>query len=79
MGTDEGWVTADGMGDLPARSEALRLAIRPAIVGAPELVLRLGGPIARPKRIEEVNAALQWEQMRASVKGPASGKHARRP
>ncbi|MGH7049844.1 MAG: AsmA family protein [Acetobacteraceae bacterium] len=79
MVTAEGLVTADGMVDLPARSEALRLAIRPAIVGAPELVLRLGGPITRPKRIQEVNAALQWDQVRASEKGSAHQKHARGP
>ncbi|MGH7068222.1 MAG: AsmA family protein [Acetobacteraceae bacterium] len=68
MLADGGVVTADGMLDLPARSEAIRLAVRPALAGAPELVVRLGGPIARPQRIEEMNAALQWDATRLSAK-----------
>lgn len=56
----DGTIEADGTLDLPARSEALRLAIRPALDGAPDLLVRLGGPMAAPKRVEEINAALQW-------------------
>jgi len=60
MAGSEGTIEAEGTLDLPARSEALRFTIRPALAGAPELVVRLGGPVVRPERIEEVNAALQW-------------------
>ncbi|MGH7118512.1 MAG: AsmA family protein [Acetobacteraceae bacterium] len=56
----DGVIEADGTLDLPAESEALRLAIRPALSGAPDLLLRLGGPMAAPKRVEEISAALQW-------------------
>lgn len=60
MTGDGGIVEADGTIDLPAESEALRLTIHPELAGSPDLLLRLGGPMIDPKRVEEFDTALQW-------------------
>ena len=60
MVSANGVITAEGTIDLPTESENLRLTLRPALVGAPATVVRLSGPVARPKRLKEIATALQW-------------------
>ena len=57
---NDGTMSATGSVDLPARSENLRLALVAAPKGAPEIVVRLVGPVAKPERLMETTEALHW-------------------
>jgi len=55
-----GMVTATGSIDLTRALLALRLAIRPAVADAPEIGLRIAGPVAAPELVPELAGAVRW-------------------
>lgn len=65
MESGEGAITAQGTVDLPTRTEDVRLNLRPALAGAPSVVLRFSGPVAKPERLAGTGVALQWAAGRA--------------
>ncbi|HUA76162.1 MAG TPA: AsmA family protein [Acetobacteraceae bacterium] len=63
-----GTIAASGSVDLPASTEDLRLGLIAAEASAPEVVVRLAGPIARPARLTEASAALHWLAEKSQAK-----------
>ena len=49
-----------GLLDIAGQTAELRLAVRPAVVDAPEIALRLSGPLAAPNRTPEIAEAQKW-------------------
>eukprot|EP01037_Dinobryon_pediforme_P010907 gene10907-10989_t len=49
-----------GLLDIAGQTAELRLAIRPAVPDAPEIALRVSGPLAAPNRTPEIADAQKW-------------------
>ncbi len=71
----DGTIGAAGNVDLPGGTEDLRLALTAAERGAPEVVVRLAGPIGRPKRYFEVSEALHWLADAKKAQGTVKSGH----
>ena len=57
---EAGEVAFTGGVELPAATVDLRAALRPAVADAPEIGLRILGPIGSPGRTPELAAAALW-------------------
>ena len=66
-----GTVSATGSVDLARGISDVRLALHPALPGAPDVGLRIGGPLGAPSRIPELAAAAKWLAERPPPKPPA--------
>ena len=60
MSGPAGSVAASGTIDLGRAMLALRLAIAPAVPDAPEIGLRISGPVNAPERVPELAGAVRW-------------------
>ena len=67
-----GSATLTGSIDLPGSAADLRLAIRPAVPDAPEIGLRLTGPLEALRRTPELAEVTRWRIARAATPPAAS-------
>lgn len=66
-----GTASVTGSLDLPGAAADLRLAIRPAVPDAPEIGLRLTGPLDALRRTPELAEVMRWRTARAVPPAPA--------
>ena len=60
LSAEAGALRAEGTVDLPSEALDLSLNLRPALAGAPDLGIRLIGPLERPRRALDLTALTRW-------------------